>query len=63
MPNVLIDIILVNAVVPSRIPDVEADAIRRTLQGPEFMTRLGRAIRAVVGQQPSLGKLRLALTR
>jgi len=64
MPRgLLIDVILVNAYVPSRMPDAEAAAVRRMLRGPRFMDRLRRAVRAVAGQHAPLAKVRFTLTR
>lgn len=64
MPKlVLIDVICVNVKVPPRIPNAEADAVRRTLRGPRFMARLRRVVRAVFHGHPSLAKVRVSLTR
>jgi hypothetical protein len=49
--------------IPSDLPDDEADAIPRALDGDEFLNRLRRAIRAVVRSLPELSAVRVALTR
>ena len=63
MPKVLIDTIFINVYVPSRMPDAEAAAVRRTLHGRQFMGRLRQAVRAVVSRHPPLAKVRFTLTR
>jgi hypothetical protein len=48
---------------PRGLKDAAYDAIRRTLDGRRFQADLRRAVRAVVGQQSSLAKVRVAVTR
>jgi hypothetical protein len=49
--------------VPNDLPDDEAEAVRRTLEGDDFMGRLRRAIRVVVRMFPELTAVRVSLTR
>ena len=61
--SVVIDELHLTIRVPSDLPDDEAEAIRRTLEGDDFMNQLRRAIRAVVRAFPELIAVRVSLTR
>ena len=61
--SVIIDEIHVTIRVPNDLPDDRAEAIRRTLAGADFMSRLCRAVRAVVRAFPELSVVRVSLTR
>ena len=61
--TVVIDELHLTVRVPSDLPDAQAEAIRRTLAGADFMTRLRRAVRAVLRAFPELAVARAALTR
>lgn len=61
--TVVIDELHVTVRVPTELPEDEADAVRRTLAGDEFMERLRRAVRAAVRPFPELTPCRLSLTR
>lgn len=61
--TVIIDELHVTLRIPSDLPDSEAEAIRQALVGDEFMTRLRRAIRAVIRSLPELAAVRVSLTR
>lgn len=64
MPKtVMIDEVHLTVRVPADLPAHDADAVRRTLLGDEFMDRLRRAIRATVRAFPELTTCRLFLTR
>ena len=49
--------------VPRELGETECVAIRRALDSRRFQLRLERAIRAVVRQYRSLGKVRVTLSR
>jgi hypothetical protein len=61
--GVIIDEIYLTIRVPNDLPDDRADAIRRVLAGDDFMSRLRRAVCAVVRAFPELSVVRLSLTR
>jgi hypothetical protein len=48
---------------PRGLKDAGYDAIRQTLDGRRFQADLRRAVRDVVGQQPALAQVRVAVTR
>jgi hypothetical protein len=61
--TVVIDELHVTVRVPNDLSDDEAEAVRRTLAGDEFMARLERAIRIAVRALPDLTACRVSLTR
>jgi hypothetical protein len=61
--SVVIDELHLTIRVPNDLPDDEAEAIRRTLEGDDFMDRLRRTIRVVFRAFPELAVVRLSLTR
>ena len=61
--TVVIDELHVTVRVPNDLPEDEAEAVRRTLAGDEFMDRLRRAIRTAFREFPELAVARVALTR
>lgn len=61
--HVTIDEIHLTLRIPNDVPDVQADAIRRAIAGADFMTRLRRAVRAVLRAFPELAVARASLTR
>ncbi len=61
--TVVIDELHITVRVPNDLTDDEADAVRQTLSGDDFMDRLRRAIRAVVRAAPELSPCRVSLTR
>jgi hypothetical protein len=48
---------------PHGLPQSEYDAIRQALDDPHFHNELRRAVRGVVRRQPSLAKVKVAVTR
>jgi hypothetical protein len=64
MPGrVVIDELIVTVAVPAGLPDAEAAAVRRSLTGGRFITRLRRAVRTVVKEFPDLARVRVTLSR
>jgi len=61
--SVVIDELHLTIRVPTDLPDDEAEAIRRTLEGDDFMNRLRRAVRATLRAVPELSTVRVSLTR
>jgi hypothetical protein len=61
--TVVIDEIHLTVRVPGDLPDDESETVREVLAGDEFMTRLRRAVRAVVREFPALAVARVSLTR
>jgi hypothetical protein len=61
--TVVIDELHITVRVPNDLSDDEAEAVRRTLAGDEFMDRLRRAIVAAVRAIPELSSCRVSLTR
>jgi 2'-5' RNA ligase len=61
--TVVIDEIHVTVRVPGDLPEDAAEVVRRALAGDEFMSRLRRAVRAVVRVFPELNSIRVSLTR
>jgi hypothetical protein len=49
--------------VPTDLPDDEAEAIRRTLEGDDFTSQLRRAIRDVFRTFTELNRVTLTVTR
>jgi hypothetical protein len=48
---------------PRGLRAAEYDALRRTLDGAGFRTKLERAVRGVFRRFPSLGKVKITITR
>lgn len=64
MPKrVLIEEYHLSVLVPRRLPEAEADAIRSTLMDPTFEARLLRAVRRVFRREVSLAKAKVRLSR
>jgi hypothetical protein len=64
MPKELvIDEILVTVFVPVGLPDTAYRAIRRTLIGRRFRTRLERGVGDAIRRYPSLRQVRVSVTR
>lgn len=61
--HVTIDEIHLICRIPADLPDDEAEAVRETLAGDEFMDRLRRAVRAALRAFPELSTVRVSLTR
>ena len=61
--TVVIDELHVTLRIPNDLPDDETEAVREVLAGDEFMSRLRRAVRAVVRVFPELNSIRVSLTR
>ena len=61
--TVVIDEIHITFRVPGDLPEDAAEAVRETLAGDEFMSRLRRAVRVVVRAFPELNAARVSLTR
>ena len=61
--SVVIDELHLTIRVPTDLPDDEAEAIRRTLEGDDFMNRLRRAVRSTLRAVPELSTVRVSLTR
>jgi hypothetical protein len=49
--------------IPNDLPDEEAEVIRRTLEGADFLVRLRKAVRDVIRAFPELKAVRVSLTR
>ena len=61
--TVVIDELHLTVRVPGDLPDDAAEAVREALAADEFMSRLRRAVRAVVRTFPELNAVRVSLTR
>lgn len=61
--SVLLDEIHLILRMPADLPAVEADAVRQTLAGDEFLNRLRRAVLDAVHTFPELTSVHLSLTR
>ena len=61
--RVVIEEYHVTVLVPRRLPEAEADAVRRTLTDPTFERRLRRAVRKAFRREPSLDKAKVRLSR
>lgn len=59
----IIDEIHLTVRVPARLPQTEAEAVRRTLLGTAFMARLRQVVRSVFRANPELASARVTLTR
>jgi hypothetical protein len=61
--TVVLDELHLTLRIPEDLPDGEAETIRRTLAGDDFMSRLRRAVRAALRSVPELNAVRASLTR
>ncbi len=61
--TVVIDELHLTVRVPSDLPDDEADTVRGTLAGDDFMDRLRRTIRAAFRASPELTRCHVSLSR
>jgi hypothetical protein len=61
--SILIDELHLTIRIPNRLTASEAAAIRRTLDGHRFRSRLRQAIRTVFGRFSTLGKARVSVSR
>jgi hypothetical protein len=53
----------ITVLIPRKLAELEADAIRRTLTDPTFERRLLRAVRRVFRREASLEKTKVRLSR
>ncbi len=60
---VVIDELHLTVRVPAGLPDEQADAVRETLAGSEFLDRLRRAIQDAVRAFPELASAKMSITR
>ena len=64
MPKgILLEEFHVTLIAPRRFRDAEYRAIRRTVNGVRFQTKLGCAIRDACSSFPSLSKVRVVISR
>jgi len=61
--SVVLDEIHITIRILNDLPETQTEAIRRTLQGDDFMDRLRRAVRAAVRAFPELAVVRVSLSR
>jgi hypothetical protein len=61
--RVIIDEFHLTVLIPRRRLEPEADEIHRTSRDPEFENRLRRAARRLFRTEPSLGKVKVRLSR
>jgi len=61
--SMLIEEFHLSLYVPRGLSDAECGAIRRDLDDARFRARLGRAVRDLIRQYPSLHKLRTTVSR
>ena len=61
--RVVIEEYHVTVLVPRRLPEPEADAVRRTLIDPAFEKRLRQAVRRVFRGEASLAEAKVRLGR
>jgi hypothetical protein len=62
-PAVLLDEFHLSVFVPRGLPAVEAEAVRRTLDGRPFRAAMGRALRRVFRREPAPRQARVTLGR
>ena len=63
MPMILLDAFLLQLLIPADLPDAEAAAARRILDGKSFRARLRKAAEAVLRESPELARLVPTLSR
>ena len=61
--SVIIEQIHLTVRVPVSLPDSEVVAVRTSLAGAGFVTRIRRAIRAAIRADPTLAPVRITLSR
>ena len=61
--SVLLDEIHLILRMPTDLPDAEAEAVRKTVAGIEFLDRLHRAVLDAVRTFPELTAVRASMTR
>ena len=61
--SVVIDELHLTVSIPAKLPDAEAEAIRVTLTGRPFLSRMRRAVRAVIKDFPQLVRVRVTWSR
>ena len=61
--SVLLDEIHLILRIPSDLPEVEAEVVRKAVAGDEFLNRLRRAVLDAVHTFPELTAVHLSLTR
>jgi hypothetical protein len=61
--NVILDELHLTVCIPRELSDTRPEAIRRTLNGKSFMTRLRQVIRTTFREFPELARVRLSLSR
>jgi hypothetical protein len=61
--TILMEELHLTLVVPSKLPANEYRAIHRALNRPSFHAALSAAVRQLLRRYPSLGKLRVRLSR
>jgi hypothetical protein len=61
--TVILDEIHLTFRIPNDLPDDQADTIRQTLAGDDFMSRLRKAFGDVIRAFPELAVARVSLTR
>lgn len=61
--TVVIDELHLTLRVLNKLPDDEAEVIRQSLAGDDFMNRLRRAVRTALRVFPELAAVRVSLTR
>jgi hypothetical protein len=63
MPRtVVIDELHLTVRVPADLPEADAEAVRQTLLGAEFLDRLRRSVRLVFRAFPELARVRVSVT-
>ena len=61
--TLMIDEVHLSLRIPADLPDDEVEAVRQTLAGDDFMSRLLRAVRAVIRDSEELNRVQVSLTR
>lgn len=61
--TVVIDELHLTLRIPNDTPEDDAEIVREVLAGDEFMSRLRRAVRAVLREFPKLIVVRVSVTR
>lgn len=61
--TVIIDELHLTIRIPSGLPETQAEVLRQTLAGDDFMNRLRRSVRAALRAVPELNVVRVSLTR
>jgi len=61
--RVVLDELHLTVTIPNDLSDVQADEIRRALQGRDFMSRLRRTVREIFLACPELATVRVTVSR